>query len=393
MGKEIKISATRINSFLRCKKKYWFNYVVKMPKVANPAFRLGIAVHEALEAAGKIWMKKQKFTKTDIKKILDVYRKVSIKEGIIEMEIHLKGLDLLKSRLSKFDFGTKVIGLETKFGFMGGPDVKSELGVPLIGAIDRVDIVNEDTLIITDYKTSATAPTPDQLRTDMQLSIYDVVARQLWPNYERVILSLDMLKSDVLYTYRTPEERVEFEAYLKEVHDQMKAFTEKDAKAELNMFCPWCDYKAHCPAYKKAYEKTDYKFDEIANLEDSQLVTEWKQLRNTKKILEERERELAMVIMEKIQDTGDPVHNEDSELYIRQNSRTTYDSETVGRLVPHDSFLKLANLNKKAVDNYLDANPAIKEEVLRASRVNYTSPFLAVKKVKKSKYEPEEEQD
>ena len=45
----------------------------------------------------------------------------------------------------------------------------------------------------------------------------------------------------------------------------------------------------------------------------------------------------------------------------------------------------MANLNKRAVDSYLDANPAIKGKVLRASRTNYTSPFLAVKKVKKAK--------
>lgn len=383
MAKEVKLSATRINAFLQCKKRYWFNYVDKLPKTANPAFRLGIAVHEALEEAGKIWQKKGKFTKKDKEHILEVYRKSSIREGIIEMEVHLNGLNLLKNRLNRFEPGERIVGLETKFGFMGGKNVRSELGVPLIGAIDRVDEIDEDTIVVTDYKTSTTAPTPDKLRSDVQLSIYDVVARQLWPQYKRVILSLDMLKSDVLYTYRTPEEREEFEKYLKEVYEQMVNITEKEAKPQLNMFCSWCDYKGFCPAYKKAYSKKEYDFEEIATLSDEELISQWQHVKNIKKILEERERELSMVMMEKIRDTGEVISDEEDEVYVRQNARTTYDSKTISGIIPYEAFVSMANLNKKAVDDYVEANPSIKEEVKKSSVTNYTSPFLAVKKAKK----------
>ena len=71
--KEIKLSATRISTFLQCPQKYWFQYHDHLPKVPSPAFRLGIAVHESLELAGNMWVKKGKFTKTDKKKIIDKY--------------------------------------------------------------------------------------------------------------------------------------------------------------------------------------------------------------------------------------------------------------------------------------------------------------------------------
>jgi len=388
MAKEIKLSATRVNAFLQCTLRYWFNYVDHLPKVPSPAFRLGLAVHESLEFAGKIWMEKDKFTKTDKKKILERYTEVSIKEGIEDLDIHKEGIELVSRRLNNFDLG-KIIELEKTFGYYdeGSEEITTEDGVALIGAIDKAIEVDAGTLLIVDYKTSKTAPTVHQLKNDIQLSIYDLVASILWPDYERIILSLDMLRSEILYTYRTLEERKEFSKYLKIVHDQMKNLKKKDAKARLNIFCPWCDYKEYCDGYKKACKKSDYKFLKTFELEDDVLVKEWAEIRSIKKILEGRERELNMAIMDKIRDSHINMKIEDEEVYIRQNSRINYDLKTVYNSVPAEEFIELVNLNKTAVKKYIDKNPAVKERIEATARVNYTSPFLAIKKVKKSKEE------
>lgn len=383
--KEVKLSATRIGTFLRCKLKYWYQYYDKLPKVSNPAFKLGIACHEALEFAGDIWLKKEEFTKNDVKKILDYYDKISVREGISDMGIHIEGKELVRNRLKNFLSGTKLLGLETRFGFGDKDSIKisTEAGVPLIGAIDKVEEIDEDTLLIVDYKTSKTAPTPDQLKTDVQLSIYDLVAQQLWPGYKRVILSLDLLKSDVVYTYRTDEERKEFEEYLTVLHKEMSKFTKRQAKADINIFCPWCDFKDYCETYEKACKKSNYEFLPLLNYSDEQLVTEWKEIKSTSKILEHRERELAMILMEKIKDNSANVIGGDVEVYVRQNARTTYDLDTIYKMVPNDDFAKLVGINKKSVERYLNSNPAIKEKVMSTSTTNYTRPFLATKKIKK----------
>ncbi len=388
MAKEIKLSATRVNTFLQCQLRYWFNYVDHLPKVPSPAFRLGLAVHESLELAGKIWMEKNKFTKTDKKKILDRYTEVSIKEGIENLDIHKEGIELVSRRLNNFDLG-KIIQLEKRFGYYdeGSEEVTTEDGVALIGAIDKAIEVDEGTLLIVDYKTSKTAPTVHQLKSDIQLSIYDLVASILWPNYERIILSLDLLRSEILYTYRTPEERKEFSKYLTAVHSQMTNLKKKDAKARLNIFCPWCDYKEYCDGYEKACKKSDYKFLKTFRLDDDVLVKEWSEVRSVKKILEGRERELNMAIMDKIRDSHVNLKMEDEEVYIRQNSRINYDLKTVYNSVPSEEFIELVNLNKTAVKKYIDKNPAVKERIEDTARVNYTSPFLSTKKVKKSKEE------
>lgn len=384
MAREVKLSATRIGSFLQCKQKYWFNYVDHLPKLANPVFRLGLAVHESLELAGNIWQKKEKFTATDQKKILKRYDEVSVQEGIEDMSIHLEGKELVKKRLNDFDLG-KIVGLELEFGTKDDNDICTADGIPLIGAIDKVVEVDEDTLLIVDYKTSKTAPTPDQLKTDNQLSIYDLVGSLVYPQYKRIIVSLDLLKHDIMYSYRTAEERQEFSNYLKELYTQMSALKQEDAKPTLNTFCGWCDYKDYCSLYKNACERTDYAFKDPTTLDDKTLLEEWQRIRNTKRTLEQREIGLSSLLMDKIKAAGTNLQIEDTELYIRQNNRKSYDIKTVAETIPHDHFVELVNLNTTAVNKYMIKNPSVKERVNKSMNSSFTRPFLSTKKIKKTK--------
>lgn len=384
----IKLSATRISTFLRCKRKYWFQYHEKMPKLSNPSFKLGLACHEALEMAGKIWMDQGKFTDEDLEKIFAFYDEISIREGIEELEIHAWGKDMVKSRLSSFSLGNKIISLEEKFGFWDDPtnqDLKTQYGVPLMGAMDKIVELDNDTLVIVDYKTSKTAPTPEQLREDLQLSLYDLVGSILYPQYDRIILCLDMLKSEPVFTYRTLEQRESFDKYLLTVYNLMLKLRDKDAFASLNVFCPWCDYKDYCEKYQEACTKSDYDFLPTSKLSDDQLVNEYDKISSTAKILDTRKRELGMIIMEKIKNAGEDLKGEKKQIYIRQNARTNYDTKTVHEVVEPEEFVQMVNLNKKAVDSYCSKNPKAKKAIEASSTTNYTSPFLATKKIGKNK--------
>lgn len=384
MARQIKLSATRINTFLSCKQKYWFSYIEHLPKVANPAFKLGTTCHEALEFAGIIWKEKGEFSKADIKKIMDKYDVISVREGITEMTIHKEGKDLVKKRLNNFIAGKKIIDLEFKFGFgRGTKNVVTDEGIPLIGAIDKIEEIDRDTLLIVDYKTSKTAPTTDQIKEDLQLSIYDLVAHKIWPQYKRIILSLDFLKSDILYTYRTEEERKEFSDYLTQVYNQMVNLKEESVKANLNIFCPWCDFKEYCSTYQKACKKSKYEFLPIMKYTDDQLVSEWSTVKSTKKILEVRERELGQVIMEKIKRDSKNLVYDAGEVYIRQSSRTSYDVDTILKVIPVKELDKVVSINKNRIEKYMDNNPAVKATISETAVTNYSSPFLALKKNKK----------
>lgn len=383
MSKEIKISSTRINTFLQCKQKYWFNYVDHLPKLANPVFRLGISVHSALEFAGKIWMKKGKFSASDKKSILKEYDRVSVEEGIEEMTIHKEGRDLVNKRIKDFDLGGRILGLEALFGMRGAQDVVTKEGVPLIGAIDKVVELDEDTLLIVDYKTSKTAPTSDQLKTDKQLSIYDLVASILWPQYKRIIVSLDLLRHDIIYSYRTDEDREEFSGYLKAVYDQMTSLKAEDVSATINTFCGWCDYKDYCSVYKKACGRKDYKFVDPSAFDSSKLMEEWQHVSNMKKTLEQRYRELSMLMIDRIKINGENINDGEKEVYIRQSNKRTYDTAVAASVIDPSHFAKLVKVNKRSLEDYMERNPVVKEKIVASMTSNFTTPFLATKKVRK----------
>lgn len=379
----IKISATRINVFLECKKRYWFQYKKRFPKLSNPSFKLGNACHGSLEFAGNRWQENGELTKKDIKDVLEKYDELSVEEGIEEYGVHVMGRELVKNRASNFITGTKILALEKKFGFYGDEDIYIN-DIPLIGAIDKVEEIDQNTIMVVDYKTSKTAPTPDKMREDMQLSLYDLVARKLWPQYETVILCLDLLRSGMQYTYRTDEDREVFLQYLEKVHKAMIKFEEKDAKPSLNIFCPWCDYKDYCTEYKKACDKGNYNFETATNFSDDDLISEWNEIRTTQKILSSRESSLAMIITEKIKRQSDSLKGKDVELYIRQNARVTYDPAAVFNNVEPEIFVKLVSgINKRSLDNYVSDHPGLKKKMSAASTTNYSAPFLASKKTKK----------
>ena len=382
---KIKLSATRINVFLQCKLKYKFNYIDHLPRLSSLAFSLGTAIHESLEFAGKIWSENERFSDEDIERILNKYNEVSIRESLYDLSVHNEGLTMLKKRLEEFVFGgEKLIALEKSFGMPDTDEVITKRGVPLIGAIDRVSTYDDETLVVSDYKTLSTAPTTDEIKSDIQLSLYDVAANILYPDYKRIILSLDLLRHEPIYTYRTDEERDEFDRYLKALHDQMVSFDPgRDAVANLNFLCAWCDYKDNCEAYVDACKKTNYRFLELQNMDDDSLFEEWERVRNTEKVLSMRKKEVTGVIIEKIKNNNIKINSDTEEVYIRQNSRVDYDINKLYSIIPSDDFVGMVSVKKSSLDNYLKQNPAFKKAVEESSTINFNEPFISKRKIKK----------
>ena len=162
---EIKLSASRINTFLQCKYRYWLNYVERAPKLENPSFKLGLACHSALEFAGKMWMENdlKEFNNEQKELILKEYTKQAIIEGIQEYEGFKEGKDLVLNRISNFALGNKILGLEITFGFKDALEITTNKGIHLIGAIDKVVELNDETIAIIDYKTSVSVPDGEKL--------------------------------------------------------------------------------------------------------------------------------------------------------------------------------------------------------------------------------------
>jgi len=375
-NKQIFMSATRMSTYLTCKWKYWCGYVLHLPRKDNVSFKLGIAVHESLAKAGEIWKKKEQFTASDIRRIKDEYRKIAAREGIQNMSIYDDGLEMVLNRVDSFDAGT-IITVEDRF------KVTTPDGVIIIGAMDKVLELNDESLLVVDYKTSKYFLTPDELKADIQLSIYDLVASLKFPDYKRIILSLDYLRGEPVYTYRTVKERKTFAKYLLAVHNEMLKLEEKDAKPTINDMCNWCDFKDSCSAYKDSVVKKSIFKKNLNEYDNDELVAEYLDVKNKARILYEYEKQLKTHIMQKINEEESDLIGSGKLMYIKQNGKVTYDPATISKHVPKADFLKMVTVGKKFVDEYLRAHPEVRPLVMETARKNFTLPFLAYRTLKK----------
>lgn len=372
----IAMSATKMSMYLQCRWKYWCNYVLHLPRKPNVSFKLGLAVHEALALAGDIWKQHEGFTKEHIEKIKDMYKKVAAREGVSDTKVFNEGFQMVMNRLKNNFANGRILTIEDKF------EVYTDQGVLLMGAMDKVEEIRENTLLVSDYKTSKYFETTDQLKSDIQLSMYDLVASIKYPNYDRIQLCLDYLRNEPVYTYRTIGERLLFLEYLTAIHVELLKLKQEYATPTLNEMCNWCDFTEHCSAYQEAMDNKTFIKRSPENYSNDELVKEYVEIKNRKRILDNREKLLRDFIMRKIQSEEQEVIGQEKQIVIRQNAYTSYDPKIVYDTIPLEEFLKMSSISKKDVDEYLMRHPTGKDRILETAKKYYTTPFLNVKNFK-----------
>lgn len=130
-------------------------------------------------------------------------------------------------------------------------------GVKLRGFLDRVDKLESGGLSIVDYKSNQGLFTQDDLKKNLQLTLYQLAAEQTWHlPVER--LTLYHLRSNTPCSCAARDE-VQLEEARQLVLKVAKSITEERFPAIENQYCP-CDFAEHCPYYRQEImplEKTD----------------------------------------------------------------------------------------------------------------------------------------
>jgi hypothetical protein len=295
-----------------------------------------------------------------------MYNKIAAREGIADTNIYHEGLAMVMSRVNNFANGT-ILTIEDKFR------VTTDEGVLLTGAMDKVEEINEDTILVVDYKTSKYFETASELKSDIQLSVYDVVASIKYPHYKRIILSLDYLRSEPVYTYRTIDERKGFMEYMLAIYAEMLKLKKEKCVPTLNDMCNWCDFTDNCTAYQEAMAGKSFIKKKPEEYNNEELVKDYLDVKSRKRILDNRERQLKEYILEKIQSDEEDLIGQGKVLYIRQNGSTTYDPKSVYESMPLDEFLNVIKVSKQGVDEFLVRNPVVKAKIMeKASKLHLT---------------------
>ena len=244
-----RVSASRLNTFLQCRLKFWFHYVEGLVKPKTAALHVGTAVHSVLKA----WnMARWKSLPLSLKNLHDEYSKawadvgeypIKWEEGE-EAEENATGWRLVETyiRESKISPDTKPEAVEVS--------VETDLrqhGLPiLIGVLDLVQAG-----IIIDYKTSGQTPTAEKAvhTNEVQTSIYSLLYRDAKNRRENGIEIHTLVKTKtpkLVITEIPPMTEQQQTRLFKQIDAYVHGLDMRDFVPSPGMNCMGCKFLNEC---------------------------------------------------------------------------------------------------------------------------------------------------
>ena len=187
----MKLSKSKVNSFLKCRREFKYNYIDGIEMPPNEYMAFGTVMHEYAEKMAKFLKNKQDkgivIEETDIENaelsILDTHR--MIEEGVDDMRI-LKYLDNLKA----FFYRCLV---EYKYSIFSIEEYIHDTDVDLSGLADIVFENDDGDLIVVDYKTSKSKSIKKYL---LELCYYKKLVEFKYPNKRVVTAGIYFIKDN-----------------------------------------------------------------------------------------------------------------------------------------------------------------------------------------------------
>jgi len=238
-GDGVMLSASDISTYRICPLKYKFARVFRIPEEPTINQRFGIAVHQVLErfhaqGGGSL---------EDMMHLFEVaWRRSGFGHSNDELQFREKAVAAL-TRYWELDQEREgePVWFERGFSFHLGPHL-------VRGRVDRVDRLPDGGYELIDYKTGR-PKSEDELRDDIQLSLYQMGAREAWRLPGAAQSYYYVLDNEKVPVEHSDDELERVRAAVVEIADGILAQDfEPTPSAEI---CAVCDYRIICPAAEK----------------------------------------------------------------------------------------------------------------------------------------------
>lgn len=150
------LSASALNTYLEDPRLFFERFILKLPEATKTHLAYGTAIHAALEFYYRQY-KNNDHTYPALPSVLAIFEQVLRSHVLLENDLTSRlsqGRETLQAYLDEKDQNfPNIVALEETFGWRRG---KVHLGdIELTGKIDRIDLVDQETKILTviDYKT------------------------------------------------------------------------------------------------------------------------------------------------------------------------------------------------------------------------------------------------
>ena len=238
-GEGLMLSASDIETYRLCPLKYKFARVFRIPQEPTINQRFGIVVHQVLErfhgqGGGSLDELMQLFEAS--------WRRAGFGNRSDDRQFRARAVTALERywEADREDPGEPV-WFERSFSFRLGPHL-------VRGRVDRVDRLPDGGYELIDYKTGK-AKTATELREDIQLSIYQMGARESWQLPTAAQSYLYVLDNEKVPVSHSEDELERVRATVGEVADGiLEQRFEPKPSYEI---CSFCDYRIACPAAER----------------------------------------------------------------------------------------------------------------------------------------------
>jgi len=256
------LSYSRLSRFETCPLSYRLHYIEKQQAEPGLPLRFGKTIHAVLEHLVQEVLDDERTGPLSEERAIELYREAWGAEQLTGMDVFAEGLAILRRFIAEQGIvdHRDVLAIEKEFWLPVGP-------FEVLGFIDRVDWIDDETVEVIDYKTNHQLFTRDEVDTSLQMSLYHVAAQRLWPWAKRVKLTFWMLRHGVRQeTTRTEEQLADALLYVETLGRQTEVATEYPAR--LNANCSYCDHRKQCPTYAEALKgKREFLCEDLADLE------------------------------------------------------------------------------------------------------------------------------
>jgi len=346
------LSFSRLSRFETCPLSYKLHYIDKRQPEPGLPLRFGKLIHAVLERLVREAVDDERSGPLSDDRVLALYRDGWTAEGLTGVDVFQEGLEILQRFVREQGVleHRNVLAVEKEFRLPIGP-------FTVLGYIDRVDCLDGETIEIIDYKTNRQLFARDEVDSSLQMSLYDLAARRLWPWVKKVKLTFWMLRHGIRQqTDRTPDQLDAARAYVETLGKQTETATQYPPR--LNTNCSYCDHRSNCPAYADALKgKREFLCEDLADLEA--VAREREEVARLAKALYARKDELEGILKTYLKDKDELVLGG---VRYRMFATTTLDypiEPTLTLLVEatglsHEALLaKLGAVDKKALDALL----------------------------------------
>ena len=294
------LSYSRLSRFETCPLSYRLHYIEKKQAEPGLPLRFGKTIHAVLERLIKEVVDDERTGPLSEERAIELYREAWGAERLTGMDVFAEGLAILRRFIAEQGVvdHRDVLAIEKEFRLPVGP-------FEVLGFIDRVDWIDDETVEVIDYKTNHQLFTRDEVDTSLQMSLYEVAVRRLWPWAKKVKLTFWMLRHGVRQvTTRTEKQLADALAYVETLGRQTETATEYPAR--LNTNCSYCDHRKQCPAYADALKgKREFIVEDLADLEG--VAREREEVARLAKALYARKEELEDILKAQLKERDELV--------------------------------------------------------------------------------------